>query len=275
MNKLLALLKSLGVSDADAKKIVEESKNDDSQFDVQPLIDGAIAHQRKLFENDVDIIEKFKGEERGKQLDIISRDLKKTFGLASEDIKDKSVKEIIEIARTRTVSGADKSVNDLQTELLAAHNKIKDFEENVIPQTRAEVEVQKKRVNIENELTKLIGSKKLRVPFDAAFPSIVNHLSEKYDLDIDEKKQLNVFLKGSKVQPTKDDKTGLLGLGDILDSKLKEWKFVEESNADKGGEADKKIIKIEEGDNNKKSMQFPGAQKALEALEAAKSAPTE
>jgi hypothetical protein len=93
-------------------------------------------------------------------------------------------------------------------------------------------------------------------------------LGEKYDLDIDEKKQLNVFLKGSKVHPTKEDKTGLLGLNDILEAKLKEWKFVEESNADQTPKTPQNVV-IDEPKGEKK-IQYPGAKKAEEALKEAK-----
>jgi hypothetical protein len=273
MNKLLALLLAFGITEADAKPLIEASKEDKSDFDIKDLVEKATAHQRKLFENDQEFIDKFKSEEKGKQLDIITRDLKKTFGLSSEEIKEKTVKEIIEIAKNKASTNNDKSIEDLQKELMEANTKVKEFEETVIPSKLAEVEAHKKRLSIDNELTKLLGGKKLRVPFEAAYPALNNKLAELYDLDIDEKKQLQVFLKGTKVHPTKLDKTGLLGLNDILDTTLKEWKFIEESNGQEGG-TKKTQVELDE-EKKKTAKSFPGAQKAIEALEAAKAATKE
>lgn len=278
MNKILAILKAMGIAEAEAQKLIEASKDDAIQFDINPLVAMAAAHQRKLFENDPEIIDKFKGEERGKQLDIITRELKKTFGLSSDEIKDKAIKDVIEFAKTKATTTTDKSVETLQNELIAANNKLKDYEENVIPSKLAEVEGHKKKITIENELTKLISSKKLRVPFEAAFPTLTGHLSNQYDLDIDDKKQLHIYLKGTKVQPTKEDKTGLLGINDIMDSKLKEWKFIEESNAGAGtgtgtGQQRQQVIVDDPNGGTGKKVHFPGAEKAKAALEEAKTAP--
>jgi len=271
MKKIIDLLKTLGISEAEANLLIAASKDEANDFDIAPLITAATEHQKKIFENDPAHIERFKGEERGKQLDIISRELKKTFGLTSDEVKDKTVKEIIEFARTKSTSSSDQSVVQLQNDLLAANNRVKDYEENIIPGKIAEVDAHKKKISIENELTKLVSGKKLRVPFDAAFPSLVNHLSDKYDLDIDDKKQLTVFLKGTKLHPTKEDKTGLIGLGEILDAKFKEWQFTEESNGGKG--PDTRTIGTPAADGEKKKMNFPGAEKALAAMEEIKSAP--
>lgn len=267
MNKILSLLKAMGIPEAEAQKLIEASKEQATadSFDIQPLVKLATDHQRSLFMNDTEIIDKFKGEEKGKQLDIITRELKKTFGLSSEEIKDKGIKEIIDLARTKSTSSTDQGIEKLQKENIDLVNKLKDYEENVIPSKIAEVEGHKKKITIENELTKMVSGKKLRVPFDAAFPAIINHLADKYDLDIDEKKQLAVFVKGQKIHPTKDDKTGLLGLGDILDSKLKEWKFVEESNADQTPKNQQTVI-IDEPKGGEKKIHFPGAAKAEAAL---------
>jgi hypothetical protein len=268
MNKILALLKAMGIAEAEAQKLIEASKDAATAdvFDIVPLVKMATDHQRSIFLNDTEIIDKFKGEEKGKQLDIITRDLKKTFGLTSEEIKDKGIKEIIELARTKATTNTDKGIEQLQADVIALTNKVKDYEENIIPSKLAEVEGHKKKITIDNELTKLVSGKKLRVPFDAAFPSIVNFLSEKYDLDMDDKKQLNVFLKGQKVHPTKDDKTGLLGLNEILESKLKEWKFVEESNADQGTKTTQQVIVDDPNKKTDKAQNFPGAEKAKAAL---------
>lgn len=270
MNKLLSFITALGIPQAEAQKLIDESAKEDSTLDVQALVKQATDHQRNIFMNDTEIIDKFKGEEKGKQLDIITRDLKKTFGLTSEEIKDKGIKEIIELSKTKATTTSDKGVEQLQADIIALTNKVKDYEENIIPSKLAEVEGHKKKISVEHELTKLISGKKLRVPFDAAFPSVINFLGEKYDLDINEQKQLAIFLKGSKTSPLKDDKSGILGLNDILDSKLKEWKFLEESNADITDKNVKKVIVDDPNSNGQKKVHFPGADKATAALEEAK-----
>lgn len=275
--KLISLLLALGIPQAEAQKFAEDSANDQAQVDIKPIVDLAIASQRKILENDPDLADKYTSAERGKQLDIITRDLKRTFGLTSEEIKDKSVKEIIEFAKTKASNTGDKTTETLQKEIIDLTNKLKDYEENVIPQTKAEVDSFKKKITIDNELSKVINSKKLRVPFDAAYPSIISYLSENFDLDVNDKKELALFVKGTKLHPTKEDKSGLIGINDILENKLREWKFIEESNADKTGgngsgqgmkAGDTVIIENKE----KAAVHYPGLEKAKENLEAAKNA---
>lgn len=274
MKLLEKLLKDLGVKPELAKQIIDEAKKDESTFDIAPAVAAVTEHQRMLLENDSEFVDKFKTAEKGKQLDIFTRDLKKTFGLSAEEIKDKKIDEIIELVKNKSVANSNKDIQKLQEDLIEATKRIKQYEDEIIPGVKSEVENTRKSIFIENAITQKLGGKKLRVAFEAAYPSVMTTLKEQFDIDIDDKKNVHLLQKGSKLKALKADKSGELLVDEFIDSKLKEWKFVAESNADDaGGDGEQKKIIIQQsqsGNEGGTGKGFVGAQKAIQALEDSK-----
>jgi len=267
MKHLKKLLKNLGLNDEAIDKFVKEGLSDDADFDISKMQESVLAHSRKMLENDQEFINTIKGQEKGRQLDIVTHAIKKQFDLSADEIKEKDIKEIIELAKAKSIASSSKDVQTLQKELTDAVSKLKQYDEEVIPGIKKEVDSQRKAILIENELTKRLGSKKLRVAFEAAMPSLMTHLKESFDLDIDDKKQLALLQKGSTLKALKADKTGELTIDEIMDAKLKEWKFIEESQADK--KDTKEIVITDKGGDNG-GAGFAGAAKAQAALQKAK-----
>lgn len=267
------LLKDLGIKGDLSKQIIEEAKKDDSTFDLTPAVASATEHVRMLLENDSEFVDKFKTAEKGKQLDIFTRDLKKTFGLTSEEIKDKKIDEILDLVKTKTTTNSNKDVQKLQEELITLNNKVKEYEEEIIPNVKKEVEVTRKNIFIENALNKKITARELRVAYDAAYPSLMANLNSQFDLDIDDKQNIHLLQKGSNLKALKQDKSGELTIDEFIDTKFKEWKFIKESNADDGAGAGtgagKQRVVVDTG-NGEEKKGLAGANKAVEALENAK-----
>lgn len=275
---MIAFLVSLGFTQKNAEKIAENTPDtgaDMDQKDLDALVSSYKKSQRDIFENDADFIGKIQTAEKAKQLDIITREIKKNFDLTPDEIKDKSIKEVIEIAKTKIGSSADKDVKTLQDELTKASARVKELEETEIPKIKGEVDGHKKTINVENALVKYLGSKKLRVELDAAYPGLKAYLEENYDIDLDEKdkKKLVLFQKGTKLSPLSADKSKTLTVDEITDGKLKEWKFLEESKADKPGK-DKNIDIDDDDDKGTKTSKVysPHADAAAAHLQAIKDA---
>lgn len=233
---LIKFLLSIGFAQADAERLAGNTPDDGvSAIDAaasELLTTSFKDNQKKIYENDADLITKIQAAEKGKQLDIITRKLKATFALPAELVKDKSVEEIITLAKQEATKGYDKTTQDLQAEITAANTKLKEYEEVTIPGVRAEIDKHKKGFNIEQKLTKFLVEQKLRVPMDAAFPAIQNFLNSNYDVDIDDKGEIQVLVKGTKLAPTKADKTGLLTINDIVTEQLDKFQFIEKSKGD-------------------------------------------
>lgn len=231
MSILKEYLKKIGV---DAKTIaaIEKAETDKTDLDLGPLVDEYKGSQKKLFENDPDLVSSIASSEQGKLLDIWTRKMKTKFNLSSDLVKDKKFEEIIDIAKAESTKGLDKNLQTLQEEVVAANAKVKEFEEVIIPKIKDEVQIEKKQFVIGNHLKKLIPHADLRVSEDIVELALQTKLHSAYDLDLDDEGNLQVFLKGKRVSPQSADKTKLLTVNDIVSDILKQGKLIKESNAD-------------------------------------------
>lgn len=262
------LLKQIGLPADKIKEVIAADKEEKSDFDIAPIVDAFKENQRALFENDGDLAEKFYARERGKQLDIVTNQIKKAFGLTSDLIKDKKIAEVIELAKAESTKGLSKEMQQLQEEALAAANKVKEYEETLIPQIKSEVAKEKKQFLINNKMRSLIpGADKLRVPAETVDKIVNADILSQYDLDMDEKGNITLFEKGKTIHAKSADGTKLLTITDAMNTVLTANKFIKESNADdngaeggKGGEAGKTKIYTKE-----EIAKMPlGQQKAIE-----------
>jgi hypothetical protein len=269
------LLKSLGVDSkhiTEINKAIKDGKED--EFDIAPVVDDFKANQRKLMENDEDLVKEIAGKEKGKLLDIYTRKIKQEFGLDSSLIKDKAFEDVIKIAKAESNKGLDKDLQTLQKENVELTNKVKDFEEVQIPQIKSEVEKEKKAIAINNKLQKKIPVADLRVPQDTVDLVLNSKLNAIYDIDLDEKGEPVLYIKGSKLQAKSSDGTKLLTIDDAIGSILKENKFIKESNADDidPNTGKKKEVKIEapdpaNGREGKNKIVSPHLEKAIKHKE--------
>lgn len=227
------LLKQIGLSSSDISAVIKADQDNEADFNIDEIVTKHKESQRILAENDPDLVEKFASKERGKQLDIITRKLKNEFGLTSDQIKDKKIEEVIGIAKIESQKGSNKDLQTLQDENLLLINKVKEYEEVKIPKIINEIENEKRIFKINNGLSKMIPNNDvLRVPTETAQLIINAKIGELYDLDMDEKGEIIVYNKGSKLQAKSQDGTKLLTANDLVESIAKANKLIKESNAD-------------------------------------------
>lgn len=232
MSKISEYLKSIGVPAKAITALEKADKDDDKDFDIKPLVEDFNTSQKKLHENDPDMVAEIETKTKGKLMDIWTREIKKVFGLDASAIKDKKLEEVIALAKTESTKGLDKTIQEVQTELTAANAKIKELEETEIPKIKGEVESEKKAFKIANKLQALLPKDDLRVPEGTAQLILNSTLSSQYDLDLDDEGNIVVFTKGKRLNPKSKDGTKLLTVQDIVSDILKENKFIKESNAD-------------------------------------------
>lgn len=274
------VLKGLGLDAKDIAEIAKAEKEENKDFDTDAILAKFKETQKKLFENDPDLVSEIAGKEKGKILDIVTRKLKSEFGLDSASIKDKTVEEVIKIAKAEGSKAQSKDLQTLQEENIQLTNKVKDFEDVQIPKIKSEVELEKKTFRINNKLSEKIPVADLRVPLTTAKKTLYADLFEAYDIDLDDKDNFILRKKGTSLEARNADGTKILTIDEVMTDILKANQYTKESNADdagKGGDAGKKDIQPDAKKKEEFSKLPLGQQKAiihLEKLKAEKEAAT-
>lgn len=225
-------LKSIGVDAKTISELTKAVKDGKDDLDVTTFVDDFKTNQKKLLENDPDLVKDIASKEKGKILDMVTRDLKKAFGLDSALIKDKDINEVITIAKAESVKGISKDLTTIQQELVDMTAKVKDYEDVKIPAIKAEVENQRKSMVIGSKLKSKLPMTDLRVPPETVDLVLNSQLAAMYDLDLDDKGEVVIYGKGTKLYAKASDGTKLLTLDDVMTDILKKNQFIKESNAD-------------------------------------------
>lgn len=233
---LIALLLGMGVSKANAEKMAKGSPDDGDtmeQKDIDAMLAAHKEQQVALMENEPALIEKIQKSEKAKLFSEIERKLKQNFGLTSEDIKDKKIDEIIVLAKTKVTTNNDKTNDDLQKEILKLTNEKKKLEEEDIPKLKNETVLFKKNFDLKNLISKKVptGDDKLRLPYETVLKLVNSDLFELYDLDLDDKGEPVLKVKGSDLKPKSKDGTKFLTLDEAIGSVLETHQALKKSNA--------------------------------------------
>lgn len=241
---LIALLVGLGIQKATAEKMAANTPEDGGTIE-QPEIDTLLtawkAEQIALMENEPTLVQKIKDAEKARHFSEFERKIKQTFGLTAEEIKDKKFDEIIALAKQKASVTGDKTTEQLQTEILNLTNENKRLMEEEIPKVRKEVDDHKKKINIEQILAGKVPNSedKLRIPYETALRLAKMDLFDKYDVDLDDKGEPVLKVKGSDLKPKSTDGTKFLTLDDAINESLAANKALKESNAGGGAGAGK------------------------------------
>lgn len=278
-SELIKLLLGIGVSQANADKIAANTPDDGAsieQSEIDTIVSDFKANQLALHENEPSIIKKVELATAGRERDTFERKLRQTFGLTTDEIKDKKTEEIIKLAFEKSSSNSNKTVEQLQNELIEKTNRIKELQETEIPSIRSEVEKHKKQFNVNDKLTKLVSSFSLRNPLEDVMASVQAHLGNAYDVDIDDKGEIIVKVKGSDLQPKNADGTKLLTAKEIIQAKLEAGQFLKQSNADEEARLAAEALRVRNLGTGAKEVdvtKFPGYEKAKANLESLKIKP--
>lgn len=234
-------LKSIGVDAKTISELAKAVKDGKDDLDVTSFVDDYRANQRKLLENDEELVKDIAGKERAKILDQTERKVKQRFSLSSEAIKlipidpknpVARIEEMLNIGYNEMQKGLSKDLTTIQQELVDMTAKVKDYEDVKIPAIKAEVENQRKSMVIGSKLKSKLPVADLRVPADTVDLVLNNQLAALYDLDLDDKGEVVIYGKGTKLYAKASDGTKLLTLDDVMTDILKKNQFIKESNAD-------------------------------------------
>lgn len=262
MKNIESFLKKIGV-----KSDVITKLSSDDEFDLTEIVDSFKTTQRELVSNDPDFVQKMRDEIRGTELSKVEHKLKKTFGLSSDDIKDKKFDEIISTAFEKSKQSASGTSEELQNRLIALTNENKKLLDEVIPAKENEARETIKSFKKDSALRNILNQRQLIVKPEVVLPAIQSRLSEKYNVDIDDNGQMVVKTKDG-LNPLSKDGSKTMSFDEILDSFLgvDDLNVVKQSN---GTESKQPMFakKTFEPTNGKPDFVLPGMKKAVENAE--------
>lgn len=263
MNKIKELLKKLGFSDADITKLIDDATNAD--FKVEDLVKGIHKQVGELLQEDPEFIKPLTVKIEGEQKSKLEHKLKKAAGLTAEEVKDKKLDEIVDLAVTK-LKVPPAGNDDLQKELLAANAKIKKLEEEDLPGAQKAADEKITGFQKTTALLRSLGTRaeKMLVGPDVVLPGIAAKFERLYNMKIDESGNVEVLTKDG-TKPMNSDKTKVLGFEDLIDAELDFMKVLKQSN---GGDPDKKKTGATiENDPDKPKFVLPGMKKAQQNAE--------
>jgi hypothetical protein len=263
MKNLETFLKKIGVKSETISKLSSEE-----ELNVEDFVKTYKESLREVYANDPDFIQPIKDEIRGSELSKIEHKIKKTFGLSSDEIKDKKFDEIISLASEKSKSVGSSTTDDLQKKLVELANENKRLLEEVIPSKENEAKETIKNFRKDSTLRSILSSKSLIVSPEVVIPAIQTHLNSNYSIDLGEDGSFIVKTKNG-LNPLNEDGTKVVGFEEILDSQLKTLGVLKQSNAGTsggttGGER-KSIFTKTEGESPK--FNLPGLKVAEENAE--------
>lgn len=252
--KLITILVAFGIAKANAEKYLEKvDVPDEAEFDADKLLSDFTAKQAELLKNDKEFISTIQENEAKKWNDIWATKIKQATGLTAEEIKDKNQKEIIALAVDKLRKKGDSTTEQLQQANIELENKLKEYEEKIIPETKAEVENFKRSIKKESAFEKAFDGFELGVSKKVAMAAVRASLGNQYVDDINDKDELEIYLAGEgKLKPKSKDGTKLLGAKEFIQEILSEEKLLKVSGGGQGGDRKKDDIIITGKDGDKK-----------------------
>lgn len=252
-------------ADAEAALSKMDDVDTGDSIDIDKLKSEFEAKQKELFKNDKEFISEIQKAEASKRNEMWLSKLKKRSGITAEEIKDKSIDEVVEMAFEKLRKKGDATSEELQQQLVAATAEVKKLREEELPNTLKQVDAHKKQITIESKFEKMVSSlpKKLRVGAIAAIATAKEKLGSNYIIDLDDKGEIIILTKEG-LKPKSTDGTKILSASELITDILDGEKLLENSGSG-GGEDDptKKKITIR-GNENKDDLynRFPHLKKA-------------
>jgi hypothetical protein len=221
-------LKKIGLS-----KDILEKLNSEEDVNIDELTSSFKSSLKDVFANDPDFIQPIKDEVRGTELSKIEHRIKKTFGLSSEDVKDKKFDEIISTAFEKAKATSTEGANELQNKLIDLTKENKRLLEEVIPAKEAEAVNTIKSFKKDSALRSAISKKSLIVSPEVVLPAIQTFLSSQYEIDVTDSGDLDIKTKNG-LKPLNSDGTKALTFDEILDNHLTSLNVIKQSNGAPG-----------------------------------------
>lgn len=231
MEEIKKFLLKIGAGDEVINALTADTLPED--FDMDKSVKEFKSKQGDLLKNDPDFINPIKKEIRGKELATAENKLKRVFGLTPEEMEDKKYEEILEIAKSKgSAKPADTSeeMERLQAELLTANNRVKEFEDVILPEAKAAAQNEINSYFKSNKIKDLVSSHSLIIDANAILPAVLSDLDANYNITLGDDKSLVVKTKDG-TDPLNADKTAKVTLEQIIQSKLEAFNAIKKSNA--------------------------------------------
>lgn len=279
---LIAFLIATGWTKAIAEKIAANTPDegeDPKAEDTETWVSSFKETQTELLKNDKDFIGEIKkGQYAIASQQFLSKIKKLVPELTSDEIKDKTTDEIINLALGKIRVKGDSTAQQLQEENVKLQSELKKLREEEIPTIEKRVDEHRNAITIETKLNKMITNlpKKLRVGERAAIATLKEKLQEgRISVGLDANGELEFFkMEGdTKLKIKNKDNTGFVNPLDLVTETLDAEKLLENSGAGgSGGDDDKKKkFPIEGGGDDKAKedlyRRFPHLKKAEEHKE--------
>jgi hypothetical protein len=225
MTNIEKFLKKIGVpSDAIAKLNTEA---DDVNIDE---IAGEFQNiQRDVLKNNPDFIGSIRGEVKGTELSKIEQKIKKTFGLSTEDVKDKKFDDIISVAFEKMNKTAGAGAEELQKRLIELTNENKRLVDEIIPQKENEAKQAIKTFKRESFIQSAIAKRSLIISPEVVKPAVQTYLDSNFNIDVDDNGEIIVKTKNN-LNPLNNDGTKIVTFDEILDGHLTTLGVIKQSN---------------------------------------------
>jgi hypothetical protein len=231
MSKAIEFIKSLGVPES----VVSALESADDNFDVSESVQATEDHFVNFYKEKVkDEIHK---AGKGAGYAEATTAVKKIFSLTEAEIKDVKgdFSKVLELAQGKL---SDKSgnkelveqVNTLKQQVIDYENKVKEYDENVIPTLKGQAQTELKQFKINQVITSELTKHKINGAPNYVLPGFTNDFLKKYKVDLDDNNNVILTdLNGAKVY---DDKKKELSLTDALVLEGKTAGIFAVSNAD-------------------------------------------
>jgi hypothetical protein len=264
--KLKELLKALGISEANITAFSDEEKA--KELKPKEIASEVVGKQKEaaleLLKNDGEYRGQVESEIKGKLFHTFRNDIKKRFpeiGLTNKELQEKEPHELLDVAKEKAGKAdteAGKKVEELQQVNVDLTNELSKLKDETIPglESKAEKEIslERSKMLIKSNLATLKGNKELVPEIDGAFVALDATLQAKYDYKINEKGELDVFLKGTDMKQRPQGKVGdvekVLTGPEVIRQELTTFGFLQKSNGGLGGGSGGKI-EIEKIDKSK------------------------
>jgi hypothetical protein len=258
-------LKKIGLS-----KDIIEKLNSEEDVNLDELTSSFKSTLKEVFSNDPDFIQPIKDEVRGTELSKIEHRIKKTFGLSSEDVKDKKFDEIISTAFEKAKSTSAEGATELQNKLIELTKENKRLIEEVIPSKEAEATNTIKTFKKDSALRNVLSKKSLIVSPEVVLPAVQSFLSSQYEIDVTDSGELEVKTKNG-LKPLNSDGTKALTFEELLDNHLTSLNVIKQSNGGTPGTGTPKPAPTNAGTGSPTASEakfnLPGLQKAQANIE--------
>jgi len=234
MKNIESLLKKIGFKSSDITKLMGTDELDQAAIDA--MAESFQATTREAIQNDPDFIDAIKAPLTAKERATIEGKIKKTFGLTSDEMKDKKMDEIMELAVNKIKSQHTGTADELQAKLQELARENKRLLEEVIPakenEATGKIKSFKKDLKIREKLSSrknADGTSSFLVDPSVFLPALNANLDRDFTIDLDDKDEFIIKTKDG-LNPLSPDKTKVLTFDEILDSQLVSMNVMKQSN---------------------------------------------